>query len=257
MQCGTNANDYLLTVAGQITTIPTASNQAYTISIYSNMNPVWNTTGFYYYWGIQSALFTVLSCHPDCSSCTGPASNQCTGCSNNQKTVKNGSCICDVSRNFYYLPGSTTTCQLGCNACNSSTNPSSCYYRDSITATCVNPPTVNCSAPYIYGDNYNIVNYYGTCVQSCGSGYYAIPSLMKCTTTCSNFGLFSYKGATGFGTAMWTCVSACPSGLILDLTTVSCVTVCPYYSGNTTRYYFQLENRTSNPLCVSKCPTGY
>jgi hypothetical protein len=81
--------------------------------------------------------------------------------------------------------------------------------------------------------------------------------LMKCTTACHNFGFFSYKGATTLGVTMWTCVSVCPSGLMLDLTTVSCVTACPYYSGNTTRYFLQLENRTSNPICVSKCLTGY
>lgn len=221
------------------------------------MNPVWNASGFYYYWGVQSAYFTVLACHSDCSTCSGPGSNQCNSCSDSMKRVVNGSCICNVNSNYYYVNGSTTTCQTGCAYCNSSTNPNSCFYRDTLTARCAYPPLQNCSAPYLYGDNYQINNYYGTCVQNCGNNMYAIPSLMKCTSACSTFGLYNYKGAVVLGTSMWTCVSSCPSGLMLDLTTSSCVNQCPYYSGNTTRYFLLLENRATNPLCSSICTTGY
>lgn len=73
-QCGTNAFDYLLTISGKINVAPT-NNNANTIYISSNVNPIQNTSGFYYMWGIKDAVFTVLKCHSDCASCTGPAAN--------------------------------------------------------------------------------------------------------------------------------------------------------------------------------------
>jgi len=59
-QCGTNAYDYLLTINGKILITPTTSNTAHSIYISSNKNPVQNSSGFYYMWGIQNAVFTVL-----------------------------------------------------------------------------------------------------------------------------------------------------------------------------------------------------
>jgi len=185
--------------------------------------PVANSSGFYNYWGIKASQFTVLKCHPECASCTGPNPDQCTSCTNVNKTLINNKCICDVTRGFYFVVGSNVTCQTGCPYCNSSTNYNDCYYTDRVTATCVNPPSVNCSAPAIYADNDQINNYFGTCVEKCGVGKFAVQSNMKCTSNCSTFGLYNYRG----GIDMWTCMPRCPSGLIADPTTSSCVSVCP------------------------------
>lgn len=156
------------------------------------------------------------------------------------KILTNGKCICNSQLNYFYIDN-TTNCQTGCPACNSTNHNVSCYYRDYKTATCVNPPLKNCSAPYLYADTDVLTNTYGSCVQNCGVNMYAIPTYMKCTSSCSQYtGFYNYKGATVLGTAMWTCVTVCPYGLILDLTTSSCVTQCPYYSGNSTRYFLLL-----------------
>jgi proprotein convertase subtilisin/kexin type 5 len=174
-----------------------------------------------------------LKCHSDCGTCTGPNANQCTSCFDSSKTLVNNSCICNVNLNYFYVVGSNTTCQIGCPYCTSAVNQSLCYYRDFLTATCVNPPTVNCSAPYQFGDSDQINNFYGTCVESCGVGFYAVLSSMTCTSSCSNFGLFNYQG----GTSTWTCLAKCPNGLIADPSTSSCVIVCP---STTIMYFWQL-----------------
>lgn len=227
-----------MNIYGKISLTGTANTQ-FTLKVKSNKNPVQNTSGFYYYWGIQSALFTVLKCHLDCSSCTGSSNTQCITCSDSKKKMVNGSCVCNTALNYFYQVGSTTTCNSfqGCPPCYSSIDASLCYYRDYVTATCVNPPSVNCTAPFIFGSNFALTNTYGTCVQNCGTNMYAIPSLMKCISNCGSYG-FGYQGATNFGTSMWTCVKSCPSGLMGDATTNMCVKRCPTING--TYYYLQL-----------------
>lgn len=252
-QCGTSAYDYLIAIGGKIDFAPTGLNSAYTIYVNANMNPVQNASGFYYQWGVVNSIFSVLRCHADCYTCTGPAANQCTSCWDGAKVVKNGSCVCDSANNYFYVVGSTTTCTTGCPACYSTSGASStsCYYRDYLTSTCVNPPTVNCSAPNVYGYPFEISNSYGSCVQNCSSGYYAVPSLMKCTADCTQFSLYYYSGGSALGATMRSCLSACPSGTIANPYTSWCVSRCP------TSYYYKLENRNSTPECTNNCPTGY
>jgi hypothetical protein len=50
-QCGTNLNDYMMIIDGSISLTP-SNGQSYTITVKPNMNPVQNTTGFYYFFGI-------------------------------------------------------------------------------------------------------------------------------------------------------------------------------------------------------------
>lgn len=177
MKCGTNAQDYLLTVSAKLSVSPVGNNQ-YDIYVNHIKNPEQNSTGFYYYWGIHDALLTVLRCDSSCATCTGPDASQCKTCSDSAKIVVNGTCVCDSSRNYFYTLGNaiSSNCQVGCPACNysSGSNSNWCYYRDSIKRACVNPPTNNCTAPYSYGEPYDIYNWYGTCVQNCSSEYYAI-----------------------------------------------------------------------------------
>lgn len=107
-------------------------------------------------WGITNAVFTVLKCHTDCKKCTGPANTQCTACSNNTKKLSNGSCVCNSGLGYFVTVGNSATCNVGCPLCTYSytTNSTSCYYADYTTNSCVNPPIVNCSAPYNYGFPY-------------------------------------------------------------------------------------------------------
>lgn len=155
MQCGTNAMDYLLTIATQLNLSPVGINNQYSIYVNPNKNAVFNTTGFYYYWGIKDAVFTVLKCHTACSTCSGPSSDQCTSCSDPAKILLNGTCVCNTNANYFYTLGAplTSSCQSGCPTCFYTTGNNSnwCYYRDYVKRACVNPPTNNCSAPYPYG----------------------------------------------------------------------------------------------------------
>jgi hypothetical protein len=157
MQCGTNAQDYLLTVSAKLSLTPSGSNQ-YVIYVNHIKDPVQNSTGFYYNWGIHDAVFTVLRCDSSCATCTGPSANQCTSCSDGAKVVVNGTCVCDANNNYFYTLGSavSSSCQYGCPNCNYSPGSSSnwCYYRDSVQRACVNPPTNNCSAPFLYAQPY-------------------------------------------------------------------------------------------------------
>lgn len=50
-QCGTNLNDYIMIIDGSIGLTP-SNGQSYTITVKPNMNPIQNSTGFYYYFGI-------------------------------------------------------------------------------------------------------------------------------------------------------------------------------------------------------------
>jgi hypothetical protein len=254
MQCGTNANDYLITINAKASVTPTGT-QSWTIYANPIMNPVQNASGFYYYWGLHDAVFTVLQCHSSCSTCTGPSSTECKACADSQKEVVNGQCLCKSSSNYYYAYGAapTAACLTGCPICTYSPgNPSpNCYYRDDVLRMCVNPPTVNCSAPYLYGDVYELTNTYGSCRQNCSSGYYAVESLMKCTASCTQFGLYYYKGASALGATMNKCVSVCPSGTIADPSIMWCVTRC---SAN---WYYKLENRSTDPKCTNNCTSGY
>jgi hypothetical protein len=155
-QCGTNLFDYFLRINGKISISPTTTNTAHSIYISSNKEPVQNSSGFYYMFGIKNAVFTVLRCHTDCSRCTGPADSQCTICSNSTKKLVNGSCVCNSAANYFVTVGNAATCDVGCPACTYSytTNSTSCYYRDYTTNTCVNPPLKNCSSPFTYGYPY-------------------------------------------------------------------------------------------------------
>lgn len=154
MQCGTAANDYLLTINAKTDVAPTGT-AAWTVYLNSIKDPVQNSTGFYYYWGLHDAVFSILKCHTSCATCTGPLLTDCKTCADSQKEVINGTCLCRTSSNFYYTYGAVSTagCNGGCPTCTySAGNPSTgCYYRDTVRRMCVNPPTVTCSAPYLYG----------------------------------------------------------------------------------------------------------
>jgi hypothetical protein len=50
-QCGTNLHDYIMIVNGSIGLTP-SNGQSYTITVKPKMNPISNSTGFYYYFGI-------------------------------------------------------------------------------------------------------------------------------------------------------------------------------------------------------------
>ena len=73
-QCGTNAQDYLLNVYGKVNITGVPDNEHY-IDVKPTFNPVQNNSGFFYYFGIKAAMFSVLRCHSDCKSCTGPTAN--------------------------------------------------------------------------------------------------------------------------------------------------------------------------------------
>jgi len=84
MQCGTSANDYLLTINAKTNVSPTGT-QSWSIYMNAIKNPVQNSTGFYYYWGLHDAVFTVLQCHSSCSTCSGPLSTDCKSCTDGMK----------------------------------------------------------------------------------------------------------------------------------------------------------------------------
>jgi hypothetical protein len=50
-QCGTNSDDYIMIIDGSISVSP-SYGETYTINIRPNTNPIFNSTGFYYYLGI-------------------------------------------------------------------------------------------------------------------------------------------------------------------------------------------------------------
>lgn len=155
MHCGTNAMDYLLTIDTYVSLSPVGINNQYTIYVNPNKNAVLNATGFYYYWGIKDAVFTILKCHSACSTYSGPNSNQCTSCSDPAEILLNGTCVCNTNANYFYTLGSplTSACQSGFPTCfyTAGDNSNWCYYRDYVRRACVNPPTNNFSAPYPYG----------------------------------------------------------------------------------------------------------
>lgn len=158
------------------------------------------------------------------------------------KRLKSGKCICNTAQNYYYELNSDTKCQYGCSNLTCTSSNSTCYYRDNVTATCVNPPTVNCSAPNLYGNATDFNNSYGTCVQNCTGGTYILYKLMKCVSSCAPYGLFNYQASnTSSGIYMWTCLNTCPKGWIADPTTSTCVVACP--SG----YFWSLVNKTTAP----------
>ena len=156
MQCGANNMDYLLTVTAKASVSPSGSSNQYSIYVTANKNAYNNTQGLYYYWGIQSAVFSVLKCDSSCGSCTGPTASQCKSCSDGNKIVVNGICVCNVNIGQFYpslTSAVTASCMTGCPKCNYTAGSVSdtCYYTDSLKRACVNPPTKNCSAPNLYG----------------------------------------------------------------------------------------------------------
>lgn len=174
MECGTNDMEYFMTITAKTEVSPSA-NQNWRVYVMPIKAPVENSTGFYYYWGLHDALFTVLKCHSDCGTCTGPNSTQCKTCSTNTKVAVNGSCVCDTSNNYFYAYGDSGSdaCRVGCPDCTYTAGSAStgCYYKDYVTRTCVNPPTHNCSAPYPYASPYELSNNHGSCVHNCSSLY--------------------------------------------------------------------------------------
>jgi len=168
-------------------------------------------------WGIKDAIFSVLKCHSDCSTCSGPSATECLKCTNNHKIIKNGSCVCDSANNYFWSIGSTSACMVGCPICNSiyGNESTNCYYKDYDRNKCVNPPLTNCSYPNIYGTPFELSNAYGSCAQSCPDGYFVITSLAKCTIDCSQFELFFYSEVI-FNSTIRTCVSQCPNNLFID-----------------------------------------
>jgi len=186
-------------------------------------------------WGVREAIFIVLKCHTDCATCSGPSAFECLSCSNNQKIIKNGSCICDSANNYFWSIGSNSSCMLGCPLCTSILGTSSinCYYSDYNTNRCVNPPISNCSAPNLFGNSSELSNSFGNCVQNCSTGYFSVTYLSKCTSDCPQFNLLYYSGIP-VNSTMGTCVSACPNNLIIDPSTHWCVSICPK------NYYLQL-----------------
>ena len=178
-------------------------------------------------------IITGLKCHSDCSRCTGPLQTDCITCADSKETLVNGTCQCKISSNYYKWPDGS--CTSGC--------PSN-YYRDEATVSCVNPPTNNCSAPKRFGYKAS-GSTYGDCMETCPTNYYASMTDMLCTTNCGTHGQYKYDGASR------TCEDVCPNGFIADPSTNKCVQKCP------TNYYLKLEDRDTNPMCATVCPTGW
>ena len=155
MQCGTNDMQYLITITAKVNVTPTASGNTWQIYVNSIKNPVENSTGFYYYWGLQAAFFTVLKCDSACATCTGPTANECLTCSDSNKQMVDGQCLCKTGSNKFYNFGAaiSVACRTGCPDCTytDGSDSTNCYYRDYVRRMCVNPPTNNCSAPYSFG----------------------------------------------------------------------------------------------------------
>jgi hypothetical protein len=154
-------------------------------------------------------LITVLKCHSDCSTCTGPLATDCVVCSDNKKVVVNGTCTCNTASNFFYVSGSS--CNTGCAG----------GYTDYVKAICVYPTTTNCTAPYIYGGPD------GNCTETCPTNYYATDIWKICVNNCGQSGLAQYK----YDAAQRTCETNCPNGFIsyAPAATASwyCVKKCP------------------------------
>ena len=103
---------------------PNTSNLKLWIS--SNLDTLTlNTTTSSLNWGIYDMLVTILKCHPNCKTCTGPLETQCTACNDLKRELKDGACKCNITAGYYEQ---NTNCQTNCN-----TN----YYKDKITAKCV------------------------------------------------------------------------------------------------------------------------
>lgn len=99
------ANDYLLSIYAKID-IPGALNNEHYISVKPNFSPITNSSGFYYYLGFKAAMFSILRCHSDCSTCSGPLATQCLTCQDSAKTIVNSTCVCNTAANYFYIANS-------------------------------------------------------------------------------------------------------------------------------------------------------
>ena len=126
--------DYVLNVYA---TIPkTWTSNPVSVFIQSNEDLIQTYGGVELHWGIGAAMFTALSCHSSCTSCTGPTENDCTGCTLGTQTPVNGKCECNSGTNGagYYL-WADNVCRQYCDA----NDTSIVFYADSLSRKCVRP----------------------------------------------------------------------------------------------------------------------
>ena len=121
-------------------------------------------------------LNTAQSCHPDCVTCNGMASNQCQSCAANawRDGSPRGTCVCNSG---FYANGSAQNCE-GC---------------DSACASCSGSLSSQCTLCQA-----NASGAPGTC--TCVAGYFPNPTAAVCSQCHPTCGSCSVSGAGGCST---------------------------------------------------------
>lgn len=136
--------------------------------------------------GTFSASGACLTCHPDCSSCSGASFNQCTGCPSSRPVLTNGRCLATCAKSEWF-----DTASSSCQPCDSSC--ASCTGRGA--ASCL---SCSSSSKVLHG---------GSCVDAnCRGTPNVVPGLGVCLSnlvfqTSSSTGAAPLPSVTGLDSA--------------------------------------------------------
>ena len=108
-----------------------------------------------------------LTCHPDCTSCSGPSFNQCTACPPSRPVLLNGRCLptCQKAQYFDTASSECRACDSSCSSC-SGPGPNNCLACASSTNVLRNGQCVaaNCNTGGNANLSPNVIAGLGVCL---------------------------------------------------------------------------------------------
>ena len=188
------------------------------------------------------------NCHPLCDQCYGSGNTKCSTCALMAKDVEKQSSICvlDCSSlgNYYTEDKSCKLCSQDCESCTYKTNKDCIKCSDKL-----------------------MVQYSGTCIESCPIHYFALDRICyKCHESCYACQSSTFKGCTDCydGYVLWQgqCLLDCPKGTykLGKKKCEYCVPPCnecisaEQCSSCIEKYYF--ESKSSRCVVKEDCPDG-
>lgn len=133
----------------------------------SNISP-------YMFWGFKNLLIVVGQCAPNCLTCNSSSPFSCLSCAANYILNASNACVCDTSRNNYYLSQCLPKCERDSLAVmyNSSCLP--CQY---LITNCLRCITYSTCIECVDGAYLNST---GQCVRRCEIGHYNEHNTKSC-----------------------------------------------------------------------------
>lgn len=162
------------------------------------------------FWGFKNLLIVVGQCAPNCLTCTSSSPTDCLSCATNYLLNSRGSCVCDTTKNNYYLTHCLPKCETDKRAVMYNQSCVECQY---LMPNCLRCSSYNTCVECINGAYLNAA---GQCVVRCEIGHYneqETKSCKDCPVNCKGCSKDDecYQCNDTYSEHWGRCYSSCPT----------------------------------------------